>query len=70
MLDLNMETFPYNDGTTTGTVQLRTYDREWRIDLDALHYKFELRERVTIPKTETKMQTIQELNEEVTINEK
>lgn len=70
MLDLNMETFPYNDGTTTGTVQLRTYDREWRIDLDALHYKFELRERVTIPETETKMQTIQELNEEVTINEK
>lgn len=69
-LDLNMETFPYNDGTTTGTVQLRTYDREWRIDLDALHYKFELRERVTIPEMETKMQTIQELNEEVTINEK
>lgn len=69
-LDLNMETFPYNDGTTTGTVQLRTYDREWRIDLDAMHYKFEIRERVSIPTIETKMQTIQELNEEVTINEK
>ena len=69
-LDLNMDTFPYNDGTTTGTVQLRTYDREWRIDLDAMHYKFEIRERVSIPTTETKMQTIQELDEEVTINEK
>lgn len=69
MLDLNMETFPYNDGTSSGTMQLRTYDREWRIDLDAMHYKFEIRERVSIPTTETKMQTIQELNEEVTINE-
>lgn len=66
-LDLNMETFPYNDGTTTGTVQLRTYDREWRIDLDALHYKFEIQERVSIPKVYVKMQTIQELNEEVKI---
>lgn len=69
-LDLNMETFPYSDGTTDSTVLLRTYDREWRIDLDAMHYKFEIRERVSIPITETKMQTIQELNEEVTINEK
>lgn len=65
-LDLNMETFAYNDGTNTGTVLIRTYEREWRIDLDALHYKFEIRERVSIPDTaQTKMQTIQELTEEV-----
>lgn len=69
-LDLVLETFPYNDGTNEGTTLLRTYDREWRIDLDALHYKFEIRERVSIPQNEIKMQTIQELNEEVTINEK
>lgn len=30
-LDLLMETFPYSDGTDT--TLLRTYDREWRIDL-------------------------------------
>ena len=66
-LDLLMETFPYNDGTNEGTVSIRTYDRDWRIDLDAMHYKFEIKERVSIPKEYVKMQTIQELNEEVKI---
>ena len=46
-LDLLMETFPYTDGTETGL--LRTYDREWNIDLDELHYRFEIRERVKLP---------------------
>lgn len=55
-LDLRMETFPYSDGTDTGL--LRTYDREWRIDLDALHYKFELRVWVTIPEDGVKMETM------------
>ncbi len=55
-LDLLMETFPYSDGTETGL--LRTYDREWRIDLDALHYKFELQVWVTIPETAVKMETM------------
>ena len=55
-LDLCMETFPYTDGE--GTQLVRTYDREWRIDLDALHYKFELRERVHVPETVVKMQTM------------
>lgn len=66
-LDLLMETFPYNDGTNEGTVLIRTYDRDWRIDLDAMHYKFEIKERVSILKEYVKMQTIQELNEEVKI---
>ena len=61
-LDLAMETFPYNDSTNTGTVLLRTYDREWRIDLDALHYKFEIKERVSIPEEYVKMQEIEEYN--------
>ena len=54
-LDLRMETFPYSDGTDTAL--LRTYEREWRIDLDALHYKFELRVWVTIPEDSVKMET-------------
>ena len=57
-LDPVMETFPYSDGAAEGTVLLRTYDREWRIDLDALHYRFELRERVSIPETYPKMQSM------------
>lgn len=64
-LDLLMETFPYSDGTTDGTVLLRTYDREWNIDLNELHYKFELRERVSIPKEYAKMMTM-DYDEEVT----
>lgn len=57
-LDLLMETFPYSDGTTEGTVLLRTYDREWNIDLDELHYRFEIRERVSIPQEYAKMMTM------------
>lgn len=57
-LDLVMETFPYTDGITDGTALLRTYDRSWNVDLDALHYKFELRERVTLPEDFNPMQTM------------
>ena len=48
-LDLNMECFPYSDGENAEKTMIRTYNREWRIDLDALHYKFEIRERVVYP---------------------
>lgn len=57
-LDLLMEAFPYSDGTTEGTVLLRTYDREWNIDLDELHYRFEVRERVALPQEHVKMETM------------
>lgn len=57
-LDQLMETFPYSDGTTEGTTLLRTYDREWRIDLDALHYKFELKVWVTMPEGQNPMETM------------
>ena len=66
-LDLCMDSFPYSDGTTDGTVNLLTYDRTWTIDLDALHYKFEIQERVTLPPAEeVKMQTIEDYTPEVT----
>ena len=64
-LDLLMETLPYSDGTTEGTVLLRAYEREWNIDLDELHYRFEIRERVSVPETYPKMQTM-DYDEEVT----
>ena len=63
-LDLVMETFPYTDGQSEGTVLLRTHNREWRIDLDALHYKFELKVWVNQPTEEAPMQTM-DYNEEV-----
>lgn len=63
-LDLVMETFPYSDGSSDGQALLRTYDREWNVDLNELHYKFELRERVNIPEQFVKMQTM-DLDEDI-----
>lgn len=64
-LDLALETFPYSDGGAGAEpVLLRTYDREWNIDLNELHYKFELRERVNIPEQFVKMQTM-DLDEDI-----
>lgn len=62
-LEIALDSFPYSDGTSTTTVL--TYDRDSRIDLDAMHYKFELRVVVELPETETPMQTMT-YNEEVT----
>lgn len=60
-MDEHMETFPYwMDGL------VRTYNREWTIDLDALHYKFELRLWLYHDDAAgEKMQTL-DLSEEVT----
>lgn len=55
-LDLLMETIPYSDGEDTGL--LRTHERQWRIDLDAMHYQFELQVWVTIPEDSVKMETM------------
>lgn len=64
-LDLALETFPYSDGEAGAEpVLLRTYDREWNVDLNELHYKFELRERVNIPEQFVKMQTM-DLDEDI-----
>lgn len=57
-LDRVMETFSYSDGVTEGTTLLRTYDREWRIDLDAMHYKFELQVWAMQPMEGIKMQAL------------
>ena len=57
-LDEVLEMFPYTDGTTEGTELLRTYEREWRIDLDGMHYKFELQVWVDAPTTGTPMESM------------
>ncbi len=64
-LDLIMETFPYSDGATEETVLLRTYERKWNIDKDALHYKFELQVWVSQPEAGTPMETM-DYQEDVT----
>ena len=52
VLDLNMETFPYGDAV------LRTYNRQSSIDLDALHYKFDLMIRLSPQEDELFMQSL------------
>jgi len=59
-LDIGMETFPYTDDTQSQTALLRTYERTWQIDLNELHYKFELRERVSLP-AEAEYEKMQEM---------
>ncbi len=65
-LDLVMETFPYSDGEDR--TLLRTYGREWRIDADALHYKFELQVFVSLPEAFNPMERM-DYQEEVTMAE-
>lgn len=57
-LDLVMETFPYLDSSGDTAQLLRTYDREWRIDLDGMHYKFELQVWVDTPEDGAPMEDL------------
>ncbi len=56
-LDLLLDSFPYTNGGETAL--LLTYEREWRIDLDALHYRFELRGHVARPEAFHPMETME-----------
>lgn len=63
ILDPILETFPYWEGGEGKPVRLRTYDRKWDINLDALHYAFEIKERVALPEIVPKMEEIEEYHE-------
>lgn len=65
-LDPIMETVPYSHDEDEVPTLLRTYEREYTIDQDALHYKFELQVSVRIPRDEVKMQTM-DYDEEVVL---
>lgn len=67
-IDPVLDTIPYNNGTETTLIH--TFDREWRIDEDALHYKFEVRLWVYIEEPEVKMRTMDYDEEVVTDGEK
>lgn len=64
-LDLTLDAFPYSDGENA-PVLIQAHNREWNIDLDALHYKFEIRERVSLPEDGTPMRVIEDYKETVT----
>lgn len=63
ILDDNMDSFPYTS-PEVGEAVFLTYDRQWRIDLDALHYNFDLHVWEEVPQTDPFMQTM-DLDQEV-----
>lgn len=65
VLDERLETFPYSGGEGGQSVLLRTHERSWSIQDDALHYKFDLKIWVTPKEDEVLMGAIQSYTEEV-----
>ena len=65
ILDERMETFPYSGGESRGTALLRTYERNWSIQDEALHYKFDLKIWLTRSEDDVLMRSIQSYTEEV-----
>ena len=65
VMDQMLETFPYAAEKDGKAVALRTYDRHWEIADSTLHYKFQLRLRLTQAEDAALMRSIQELNMEV-----
>lgn len=65
VMDQTLEVFPYSAEEGGKTVSLRAYDRHWEITDSTLHYKFELRLRMTRAEDAVLMQSIQDLNMEV-----
>jgi len=64
VMDQYLETFPYAAEEKEKPACLRAYDRHWEITDNKLHYKFELRLRLTRAEDTALMQSIQELNME------
>lgn len=64
-LDERLETFPYSDGECGESALLRTYERNWYIRDDMLHYKFDLKIWVGRAEDEALMRSIQSYTEEV-----
>ena len=65
VMDQQLETLPYRSVDGEKPVLLRTHDRSWEIADSALHYKFQLRLRLTRAEDAALMQSIQALNMEV-----
>lgn len=57
-LDEKLELFPYTD-VDGNTALIRTEERQWNEEDDELHYQFHIRQRVSLPEEETKMQKME-----------
>lgn len=62
VLDESLETF------TAGGVTVRTHNRKWTVELQALHYRIDIKQVVRLPQSiDPKMETLK-INEEVIPN--
>lgn len=64
-LDLSLSVFPLVNSAGESEL-VRPINREWRVELDSLHYRFDLWLHADIPETVVPMQTMQ-LIEQVTV---
>lgn len=58
-LDCSLELFPYRDESGT-EVLLHTYERQASVEDGELHYKFHVRQRVSLPEHESCMREMEE----------
>ena len=58
-LDENLELFPYFDGSGA-IVPVRTYERQWQTEDEELHYKFHIKQRVSVPRTSNPMERLED----------
>lgn len=58
-LDVALETFPYTDGSGS-EVPLHTFERQWQIEDQELHYQFHIRQRVCLPEETNLMREMEE----------
>lgn len=65
VMDGMLDTFPYRNTVTGESALLRTYERNWYIQDETLHYKFDLKIWVSRAEDDVLMQSIQSYNEEV-----
>lgn len=60
-LDEVLELFSYTDGSGARAL-VRTFERQWKIEDQELHYQFHIRQRVSLPEKHTLMKEMEETN--------
>lgn len=63
-LQEQLQSLPTTQDSVKGSMLLRTYEREWNIDWNSLHYRFELQVWTQIPEPMLPMQSM-EYREEI-----
>lgn len=63
-LDEKLELFPYCSAEGD-TAMLRTFERQWQLEDDELHYQFHIRQRISFPVNENQMWRMEENDAEI-----